>query len=66
MIECKHFASSTHSGLHLVDDQHNAVLVADTAKFPDERCRSRNVTALALDDFENDACNLFGWRSGHE
>ena len=62
MIEREHLAGPAHAGLDLVDDQHDAVLVADAAQLFNKRRRCRNVAAFALNDLENDARDFFGRR----
>ena len=59
MIEREHLARAAHAGLHLVDDQHYAVLVADPPDLLHKSRRGRNVAALALNDFEYDAGDFF-------
>ena len=60
MIGREHLSGSAHSRLHFVNNEHDAVFVADSSEFFNERFRCRNVTAFALHDFENDSGNLFG------
>src|SRR5688572_15238900 len=66
MVECEHFAGSSHAGLHLIDDEHDAVLITDTPKLADKRRRSGNVATFTLHYLENDPGNFFSRSSCHE
>ena len=58
MVESEHLARTAHTGLHFVNNEHDAVLVADSAKLFHERLGRWNVTAFALNRLENDTGNF--------
>ena len=59
-------AGASHARLHFVDDQQDAVLVADVAQFLQKRGRRRQVSALALEGFHHDGGALLGRNFGAE
>src|SRR5213078_4467957 len=61
MIESEHLAGASHSALHFIDDEHNAVLVAYAAKLFYERFWSRNISTFTLHNLEHDSRDFFGW-----
>ena len=48
-------AGAAHAGLHLVEHQQQAVVVAELAQRPEERMRRRAHAALALQRLDQDA-----------
>ena len=59
-------AGASHAGLDFVDDQQDAVLVADAAEFLEESGGRGKVSAFALDGFDDDGGALFGRKLGAE
>src|SRR5579883_1985072 len=51
----KQLAGAAHAGLHLVEGEQKAVLVAEFAQRPEERWRRATYTAFALDRLDQDA-----------
>ena len=57
---------ASHAGLDFVDDQQDAVLVADAAQFLEESRGRGKVSAFALDGFDDDGGALLGRNFGAE
>ena len=55
MVAGEHLARAPHPGLHFVNDEHDAVLVADAAQALQEFFRRGHITAFALHDLDDDA-----------
>src|SRR5208283_3539885 len=59
VIVSPHFSGTPHAGLHLVEDQHDSVLVANALKFLQEKRRRRDEAAFALNRLYDNRRNLF-------
>src|SRR5258708_7106998 len=66
MIASKHFSGATHAALNFIDDQKDAVLVADAPQSFQESFRRWHITAFALHCFDDDRGDFFRRRSGFE
>src|SRR5215831_10911075 len=66
MFQREHLTGATHAALDFIDDQKDAVLVANSAHLLQKTRRRRNVAALALNWFHDNGSHLFGRRGGLE
>src|SRR5260221_11139571 len=66
MIASKHFPGATHAALNFIDDQENAVLVADAPQSFQESLRRWHITAFARHCFDEDRGDFFRRRGGFE
>ena len=66
MIGGEHFTGATHAALNLIDDQNDAMLIADTTKALQKSSRRRDVTAFALHRFNDDCGDFLGRRGSGE
>jgi hypothetical protein len=66
VVAGEHLSGAPHPRLHLVDDEQDAVLVADAAQPVEELLRRGDVAALALHGLDDDAGHLFGRRRRFE
>ena len=66
VVAGKHLAGASHAGLNFVNDQKDAVFVADAAQALQKFFRRGDVAAFALHDFDDDARDFFGRRRGLE
>src|SRR5215831_18618531 len=66
MFQREHLTGSTHAALDFIDDQQDAVLVANSAHLLQKTMRRRKVAALALNWFHDNGSHLFGRRGGLE
>ena len=57
---------SAEAGLHLVDHEHDAVLVADPADAGQQLRRAHNEAALSLNRLDDDRRHLLGGDLGDE
>src|SRR6266850_1904293 len=60
MVNREHLAGARNAALHFVRDQHDAVLIAESAQGPQEVERRNIETALALHGLDDDGGNRFG------
>ena len=66
VLDREHPAGAAEAGLNLVDDQHDAVLVADAANARHELRRADDEAAFALHRLDDDRRHLLGGHLGHE
>ena len=66
MLDREHPARAAEAGLHLVDDEHDAVLVADPADAGQELRRADDEAALSLNRLDDDRRHLLGGDMGDE
>ena len=62
----EHLAGSADSGLDLVEDEEDAVLVAELAEAGEEAGRGDDVAAFALDGLDEDGGEFIGGQGGFE
>src|SRR2546422_1673475 len=66
MLDAPHPSRAPVTCLHLVDDEHDPVVVADAAYALEELRRRDDETAFALDGLDHDCRDGFGGDGGHE
>ncbi len=66
MLDGPPLSSPTCAALDFVDDEENAVTIADGTQFAHEVVRSNDITAFALDWFDEDSCYFFRGNGGFE
>ncbi len=66
VLRCEHLAGASHAALDFVEDQQDAVAVGDAAQFVEELLGRDEVAAFALDRFDHDRGDFFGWKNGAE
>ena len=66
MLDGPPLPCSPGAGLDFVDDQEDAVAIADVSDLAEEVVGRDNVAALALDGFKDDSGDLFGREDGLE
>ena len=66
VLDCPPLAGAANAALHFVDDEQNAVLVADAAQFLHEDGGRDHVPAFALNGLDEDGRYFFRRKSGLE
>ena len=66
MLDREHLPGAPEAGLHLVDDEHDPVLVADAADAREELLRSDDEAALALHRLDHERGDALRRDGGHE
>src|ERR1700682_1590947 len=66
MLGREHLSRAAHAGLHFVDNQHDVMLIADTAQTLQEILWRRHVSAFALNYLNDNTGNFIRRRGGLE
>src|ERR1043165_8508788 len=61
MLGREHLSGPAHTALHFIYDEYDAMFVTDAAQAFQETFGRRNVAAFALNGFDHDGCDFFGW-----
>src|SRR5262245_19644365 len=61
VFDREHLAGSSHTALHFVDDEQDAMFVAERPQFAQELWRGDVIAAFALDRLDEDRGNLVWW-----